>query len=38
VIYTLKKYVRHGKNLPTGQVIVEREEVILVKPLTGGLK
>ncbi len=32
VIYTLKKYVRHGKKLAVGQVIVEREEVLLVKP------
>ena len=32
VIYTLKKYVRRGKKLATGQVIVEREEVLLVKP------
>jgi predicted ribosome quality control (RQC) complex YloA/Tae2 family protein len=32
VIYTLKKYVRRGKKLATGQVIVEREEVVLVKP------
>jgi predicted ribosome quality control (RQC) complex YloA/Tae2 family protein len=32
VIYTLKKYVRHGKKLALGQVIVEREEVLLVKP------
>lgn len=32
VIYTLKKYVRHGKKLAAGQVIVEREEVLLVKP------
>ena len=32
VLYTLKKYVRHGKKLPTGQVLVEREEVIMVRP------
>ena len=32
VMYTLKKYVRHGKNLPAGQVIVEREEVVIVRP------
>jgi predicted ribosome quality control (RQC) complex YloA/Tae2 family protein len=32
VIYTLKKYVRQGKKLAPGQVIVEREEVLLVKP------
>ena len=32
VIYTLKKFVRRGKKLAPGQVIVEREEVLLVKP------
>jgi predicted ribosome quality control (RQC) complex YloA/Tae2 family protein len=32
VIYTLKKYVRSGKKFSPGQVIVEREEVLLVKP------
>ena len=32
VIYTLKKYVRRNKKLAIGQVIVEREEVLLVKP------
>ncbi|MDP8305567.1 MAG: NFACT RNA binding domain-containing protein [Candidatus Chlorobium antarcticum] len=32
VIYTLKKYVRQGRNLPPGQVVVEREKVLLVKP------
>ena len=32
VIYTLKKFVRRGKKLAPGQVIVEREEVMLVKP------
>jgi predicted ribosome quality control (RQC) complex YloA/Tae2 family protein len=32
VIYTLKKYVRRGKKLAPGQVIVEREEVLFVKP------
>jgi predicted ribosome quality control (RQC) complex YloA/Tae2 family protein len=32
VIYTLKKYVRRGKKLAPGQVIVEREAVLLVKP------
>ena len=36
VIYTLKKYVRHGKNLPPGQVIVEREQVLLVRPAKEG--
>ena len=32
VMYTLKKYVRRGKNLPAGQVIFEREEVVIVRP------
>ncbi len=32
VLYTLKKYVRHGKHLAAGQVLVEREEVVLVRP------
>ncbi|MCF8382738.1 MAG: NFACT RNA binding domain-containing protein [Chlorobium sp.] len=32
VMYTLKKHVRRAKNLPPGQVVVEREEVILVRP------
>ncbi|NQU46482.1 MAG: fibronectin/fibrinogen-binding protein [Chlorobium sp.] len=32
VIYTLKKYVRRGRNLPQGQVVVEREKVLMVKP------
>ncbi|EAT58436.1 NFACT RNA binding domain-containing protein [Chlorobium ferrooxidans] len=32
VIYTLKKYVRRGKRLAPGQVIVEREEVVMVRP------
>jgi predicted ribosome quality control (RQC) complex YloA/Tae2 family protein len=32
VMYTLKKYVRHGKKLSVGQVIVEREKVVMVKP------
>ena len=32
VMYTLKKYVRRSKNLPPGQVVVERENVILVSP------
>ena len=36
VMYTLKKYVRRGKNLPTGQVIVEREEVVIVRPSKTG--
>ncbi|NTV06997.1 MAG: DUF814 domain-containing protein [Chlorobium limicola] len=32
VMYTFKKYVRRSKKLPIGQVIVEREEVIMVRP------
>lgn len=32
VIYTEKKYVRKPKGAPTGSVIVEREEVLMVKP------
>ncbi|NTU45654.1 MAG: DUF814 domain-containing protein [Chlorobiaceae bacterium] len=32
VIYTLKKYVRRGKRLAPGQVIVEREDVVMVRP------
>jgi predicted ribosome quality control (RQC) complex YloA/Tae2 family protein len=35
VMYTLKKYVRRGKNLAPGQVIVEREEVVMVRPSKG---
>ena len=37
VMYTLKKYVRRGKNLPTGQVIVDREEVVMVRPSKTGV-
>ena len=33
VIYTPKKYVRKKKNLVAGQVVIERENVILVEPL-----
>lgn len=32
VIYTPRKYVRKNKKLLTGQVILDQEEVILVKP------
>ncbi|MFN4993514.1 MAG: NFACT RNA binding domain-containing protein, partial [Bacteroidota bacterium] len=32
VSYTLKKYVRKPKGMEPGQVIVDREEVILVEP------
>ncbi|MFA3781928.1 NFACT RNA binding domain-containing protein [Melioribacteraceae bacterium 4301-Me] len=32
VSYTLKKFVRKNKKLEVGQVIIEREEVILAKP------
>ena len=33
VIYTPKKYVRKAKNAPPGAVIVQKEQVIMVKPL-----
>ena len=32
VAYTLKKYVRKVKGAPDGQVLVEKEDVMLVKP------
>jgi len=32
VIYTEKKYVRKGKGLPPGKVIVERENIVFVSP------
>ncbi|MDN5199988.1 NFACT RNA binding domain-containing protein [Fulvivirgaceae bacterium BMA10] len=32
VIYTQKKYVRKPKSSPPGQVVVEKEEVILIAP------
>ena len=32
VIYTLKKFVRRGKKLAVGQVLVEREKVLFVRP------
>ena len=32
VIYTLKKHVRKAKGSPAGQVIVEKEEVVLIEP------
>ena len=32
VIYTLKKHVRKMKGAPAGQVIVEKEEVVMVEP------
>jgi len=32
VIYTLKKYVRHSRQHSAGQVLVEREKVVLVRP------
>jgi predicted ribosome quality control (RQC) complex YloA/Tae2 family protein len=35
VMYTLKKYVRRAKNHAPGQVIVEREEVLMVRPMQG---
>ncbi len=33
VIYTLKKFVRKGKGMAPGQVMVDKEEVILVEPV-----
>ena len=32
VIYTLKKFVRKAKGAPAGQVIVEKEDVVMVEP------
>lgn len=32
VIYTQKKYVRKTKGAPAGQVIVEKEEIVMVEP------
>ena len=32
VSYTLRKYVRKRRGLAAGQVVVEREQVIMVKP------
>lgn len=32
VMYTEKKYVRRAKNLPPGQVLVEKEKVIMAQP------
>ncbi len=32
VIVTPRKYIRKGKGLPPGKVIVEKEEVVIVKP------
>ena len=32
VMYTEKKYIRRARNLPPGQVVAERENVIMVKP------
>ncbi|WP_424961825.1 NFACT RNA binding domain-containing protein [Ekhidna sp.] len=32
VIYTQKKFVRKAKGTPAGQVIVEKEEVVMVEP------
>jgi len=34
VIYTQKKFVRKMKGAPAGQVIVEKEEVVMVEPRT----
>ena len=38
VIYTPRKYVRKPKGAATGEVIVDREKVILVSPETGSLR
>jgi len=38
VAYTPKKYVRKPKGSAPGQVVVEREKVILVAPLAGSLR
>jgi len=35
VAYTLKKYVRKRKGDPAGAVVVEREEVVMVEPVSG---
>ena len=32
VMYTEKKYVRRSRNMPPGQVLVEKEKVIMVRP------
>ncbi len=32
VMYTEKKYIRRARNLPPGQVVTDRENVIMVKP------
>lgn len=34
VIYTLKKYVRKMKGTPDGQVIVDKEQVVIVPPVS----
>ncbi len=36
VMYTEKKYVRRSKNMPQGQVLAERETVIMVRPSQDG--
>ena len=33
VIYTLKKFVRKVKGTPAGQVIVEKEDVVMIEPI-----
>ncbi|MFN8429348.1 MAG: NFACT RNA binding domain-containing protein [Spirosomataceae bacterium] len=35
VIFTQKKYVRKGKGMPAGQVIVDKEKVLIVAPYSG---
>lgn len=33
VIYTLKKFVRKAKGAPPGQVIVEKEDILMIEPM-----
>lgn len=35
VIYTPKKFVRKIKGAPAGQVMVEKEEILMIEPFTG---
>ena len=35
VIFTQKKHVRKGKGMPAGQVIVDKEKVLIVAPFSG---
>lgn len=36
VMYTEKKYIRRARNMPIGQVLAEKEKVIMVKPSSDG--